>query len=111
MRVFYRLVFFTPDPVFETTRFAVAALVDAHDVTCAVFAKRLPCAVCAGGGPSHRLLWDFVDLLPQRVTTIARLPEFAGPSFSLDRERVVPGQQEDPVAWVRNFVLPGGTTP
>ncbi len=108
---FFRLVFFTPDPVFQTTRFAVAALVEVDDVPCAIFARRLPCAQCVGGEAPHRLLWHFVELLPNQVTTIARLPDFAGPHFSLGEERRFPAGVDDPVKWVADFVLPGGKTP
>lgn len=108
---FFRLVFFTPDPVFQTARFAVAALAEVDDVPCAVFARRLPCAQCAGGVATHRLLWNFVEMLPTRVTTIARLPDFAGPHFSLDEARRFPAGVDNPMKWVADFVLPGGKTP
>lgn len=109
---FFRLVFFTPDPVFQTARFAVAALVELDRVTTRVaFAKRFPCVECVGGTQKIHLLNDFVDLLPPRVTTIARLPEFAGPHFSLGDERRFPAGVDDPMRWVVDFVLPGGKTP
>lgn len=108
---FFRLVYFTPDPVFQTARFAVAALVETNEKACVVPAKRLPCADCAGGMASRRNLLAVIEHLTGRDAPFQILMMTVGPHFSLDQERSIPPDVDDPMKWVVDFVLPGGNTP
>lgn len=112
---FYRLVFFTPNP-FDGSRFALAALVEIDGSVCVAAAKRFPCAACVGGEAALQQARMVVNLLseagtPGHARTIARMSDTAGPNFSLGEERRVPSAVADPVAWLRDFILPGGKAP
>lgn len=99
----YKLIYFVPDP-FTMGRIPVGALVEDGPRVESVIASHLPGAECLGGHKSAALLRMIVRDLAH-VTTF-ELPRSISPHAKLDLEQTLAPQIENPIAWVKQHVLP-----
>ena len=100
----FRIVHFVPDP-FSGMRVPVAALVQGPQGIRVVRAPHTLGPSCVGGLATWHNMQGLVQGL-DAVKEFDRLPMSMGPHVTLDVQRDVPAQVEDPESWVAKFVLP-----
>lgn len=100
----YRIVHYTPDP-FSGQRIPIAALVEAQGEIKVARASLLPGADCLGRRAAAVAMDSILESLSD-ARTLERLPSSTGPYARLDVERPLPPAVRNPVAWVRDNILP-----
>lgn len=100
----FRIVHFVPDP-FSGMRVPVAALVQGPKGVQVVRAPHTAGPSCVGGLATWHNMQGLVAGL-EAVKEFDRLPMSLGPHVTLDVQREVPAQVEDPESWVKAFILP-----
>lgn len=105
MKMAYRLVHFTPNPL-NGARFALGAVVSDGTAVRVVKASHIPGPDCLGQRKAHvlaRMLLRQMD----SIRASDELPSSFGPYVHLDDAREIPDGVEDAHAWVQKFILDG----